>query len=79
MAVVNVTEDMEDLSIVLEPIKFISGALYHIDNNTFWNDAIPGWMPVDDRHQRRRCRVSVLKPRRWFRVQHRRRVRHQRR
>ena len=45
--VVTVTEGMDDLSIVLEPIEFISGALYHIDNSTFWNDAIPGWMPVE--------------------------------
>ena len=45
--VVNVTEGMDDLSIVLEPTEYISGALYHIDNSTFWNSAIPGWMPVE--------------------------------
>ena len=44
---VNVTEAMEDLSIVLEPTELISGALYHIDNTTTWNSQIPGWMPVD--------------------------------
>jgi asparagine N-glycosylation enzyme membrane subunit Stt3 len=46
-SLVNVTDGMDALDIIIEPTELITGTLWHIDNSTSWNDQIPGWMPVE--------------------------------